>query len=149
VNDLPGMLQQIAATAGAPPLISTEQVTVGGATLGDHWAGPDAQAKIKERRWSHVVLQGQSLEPLFDSDFFEISADEFARLIVDAGAQPTWYITWARAPEPDAGYYYPGGPEEMQDRLTEEYDKVAAPWPQSLLACVGEAFAASLRAHPE
>src|SRR3989442_1625729 len=43
VNDLPGMLQQIAATAKAPPLISTEQVTVGGAALVDHWFGPNAQ----------------------------------------------------------------------------------------------------------
>lgn len=148
VNDLPGMLQQIAATAGVSPLISTEQLTMGGATLASHWVGP-AQSRINERQWSHVVLQGQSLEPLFDPSGFETYADQFAALIVDAGAQPTWYVTWARAAAPDAGYWYPGGPEEMQDRLTQEYDKAALPWPQSLLSCVGEAFGASLRAHPE
>jgi hypothetical protein len=148
VNDLPGMVQQIAATAGVPPLIETDMIAVGGATLIQHWDGPDAQPRINERRWSHVVLQGQSLEPLDDTWSFEYGATSFAALIVDAGAQPTWYVTWARAAS-DAGYPYPGGPEEMQDRLTEEYDHVAAPWPQSVLSCVGEAFGAALPTHPE
>src|ERR1700734_3192916 len=33
VNDLPGMLSQIAATAGTPPTIKTAEVVQGGATL--------------------------------------------------------------------------------------------------------------------
>ena len=36
VNDLPGMLQHISETAGVPPNILTQQVTVGGATLASH-----------------------------------------------------------------------------------------------------------------
>lgn len=149
VNDLPGMLQRISETAGVPPNILTQQVTVGGATLATHWVGPDAQARILERTWTHVVLQGQSLEPVYEPEAFEPYAALFGDLIVDAGAQPTWYVTWARGAIPDAGYAFPGGPEEMQDRLTKEYGKVARPFAQSLMACVGDAFGASLREHPE
>src|ERR1700689_5217578 len=58
VNDLPGMLSSIAATAGTGPTITTDEVVQGGASLEDLWdAG--AQTKIQERSWTHVVLQGQ------------------------------------------------------------------------------------------
>src|SRR5262249_31669738 len=65
VNDLPATLARIAATAGVPPSILTDQIAQPGARLGDYWNadGGAALKKIDERGWTHVVLQAQSVEP--------------------------------------------------------------------------------------
>ena len=154
VNDLPGMLARIAATAGTPPTITTDEVVQGGASLEDAWDGGVAQAKILERQWTHVVLQGQSVEPLTalgPSTFFSY-AQQFSDLIVGAGAQPTLFVTWARAAgDPIYGPLPYGSfacPAQMQDELTIAYEKVAQLWPQSILACAGEAFQRSLTRFP-
>jgi len=154
VNDLPGMLSKIAATAGSPPTITTDEVVQGGATLEDHWGNGVAQAKIAQGNFTHVVLQGQSLEPLTSlagpqATFFDY-ARRFGDLSVKAGAQPTLFVTWARA----AGdpIYGPGGafvsPQQMQDELTIAYASVAKLWPRSILACAGEAFRRSTTQYP-
>ena len=154
VNDLPGMLARIADTAGTPPTITTDEVVQGGASLEDAWDGGVAQAKILERQWTHVVLQGQSVEPLTalgPSTFFSY-AQQFSDLIVGAGAQPTLFVTWARAAGDPIYAALPYGsfvcPAEMQDELTIAYEQVAQLWPQSILACAGEAFQRSLTRFP-
>src|SRR5215469_3445496 len=111
VNDLPGMLAKIAATAGTPPTITTDEVVQGGATLQDHWNNGIAQPKIAHGGYTHVVLQGQSLEALSwgpQSPFFDY-AEQFGDLIVAAGAQPTFFVTWARAAGDPIYGPYPGG----------------------------------------
>jgi hypothetical protein len=157
-NDLPGMLSRIAATAGTPPTIEVAQVVQGSARLEDHWNGGVAQQRIAEGTWTHVVLQEQSIEPAADyyfidafvrSRFLEF-AQPFAALVRDAGARPVWFATWARA----AGgpFYLDNGdadPDALQDVLTAAYLKAAKLSPDSILACVGEAFRSSLRSHPE
>jgi hypothetical protein len=152
VNDLPRMLERIAATAGTSPSISTEQVVVGGATLTDHWTRGVAQTLINERQWTHVVLQGQSFEPLGQEANFVTAATQFGDLIVDAGARPTLFVTWAKAAgdplfEPETGPFI--SPAHMQDRLTIAYRDLGRQWPQTLLSCVGPAFRDALEQHPE
>ena len=154
VNDLPGMLATIAATAGTPPTITTDEVVQGGASLEVDWDNGLAQPKILERQWTHVVLQGQSVEPLTalgPSTFFSY-AQQFSDLIVGAGAQPTLFVTWARAAGDPIYSPLPYGsfvcPAEMQDELTIAYEKVAQLWPRSILACAGEAFQRSLTRFP-
>jgi hypothetical protein len=152
VNDLPGMLSRIAATAGAPPAIATEEVVQGSATLGDHWANGIAQQRIDEGQFTHVVLQGQSLEAAYPTaGYFTASALDFGRRIVDAGATPVLYVTWARASgDPVYAGSFGGfvSPDEMQDFVSYNYAQVGGQLPGSLLACVGEAFRAALRDHP-
>jgi hypothetical protein len=156
VNDLPGMLARIAATAPFSPRMTTDALAVGGWTLEDHWNDGTAQARIVDGGWTHVVIQGQSLEPavgtMGPTYGFSAFAQRFGDVVIDAGAQPLWYVTWARAPgdavyDPPFGYFL--NPEEMQDRLTTAYAAVSSRWPQSRLACVGEAFRASLRDRPQ
>jgi hypothetical protein len=153
VNDLPGMLAQIAATAGTPPTITTAAVTQGGATLEELWEGGVAQTQIGAQAWTHVVLQDESGQPLVDSSDFVTYAQRFESLIVDAGARPTLFVTWARAAgdqryEPiPYGYFL--NPGEMQDELTAAYASLARQPPYSLLACAGEAFRRSMEAYPE
>jgi len=146
-NDLPGMLTRIASTAGAGPAILTDQVVEAGATLHRHWNVGVAQARIDERTWTHVVLQGQSQEAGSD-DFYQF-AGQFGDLILGADAQPTLFVTWARAPEdPTYGSVWYGS-EVSQDLITAAYATVAGRLPGSILSCVGEAFRGSLSRHPE
>jgi len=147
VNDLPAMLARIAATAGTPPTIAVDQIVQGGHRLQQHWNDGIAQARIDERTWTHVVLQGQSLES--STPEFVDYAQRFGDLIVEAGARPTLFVTWARAPGDGSFYPYPGSPPAAeQDGLTSNYARVAQRWPRSVLACVAEAFGRSLRQHP-
>lgn len=144
VNDLPAMLEQIAATAGTPPTITTDEVVEGGATLQQHWDEGIAQQKINEGTWTHVVVQGQSVEPLaFIEGAFSTYAQMFDDLIVGAGARPTLFVTWARADgdtiyAPSAETYV--NADHMQDELTNAYADVAGRSPEATMACVGEAF---------
>jgi hypothetical protein len=153
VNDLPGMLAQIAATAGTPPTITTDEVVQGSATLQNQWDNGIAQTRIGEKAWTHVVLQGQSMEAAYPYDQnFATMALQFGNMIIAAGARPTLFVTWARAAA-DTGEYGPcasfTSPGALQDRITFGYADVARQLPGSILSCVGEAFRASLRDHPE
>ncbi len=152
VNDLPGMLAMIAATSGVPPAIATGEVVQGGASLEMQWDGGLAVAAILDGGWTQVVLQGQSEEPLgldADASAFFAYARSFGDLAVSEGAQPTLFVTWARAagaPEYTEGEFV--SPEEMQDELTFAYAQVAQQWPQSILVCVGEAFERAIAQYP-
>lgn len=150
VNDLPEKLRRIAETAGVPPVIETEQVVVGGATLQSHWDTGDAQKKIDDKTWTHVVLQGQSLEPLFQPAIFDKYALSFGERIETALARPTFFATWARA-EGDASFassWSGGTPSAMQDKLTAAYRDVAAKHASAVVVAVGESFRLSLKERP-
>jgi hypothetical protein len=150
VNDLPGMLSRIAATAGAPPTITTSEVVYGGATLEYQWEAGAAQPLIQSRQFTHVVLQDQSVEPAIDRLNFTTYADQFGDLILDAGSTPVLFVTWARAAGDTTVYpNYFDTPAEMQDQLTIAYASVAKTWPNSLMSCVGPAFQRSLQEHPD
>jgi hypothetical protein len=150
VNDLPSMLATIAATSGVPPAISVDEVVQGGAALQDHWDNGIAQPLIADGGYTHVVLQGLSIEPVlgFPSTFAQY-AQLFGDLIVDAGAVPAWFVTWARAAG-DSIYPVPfDNPAEMQDEVTAAYDSAARNFTTSVLACAGPAFQLAIAQHPE
>lgn len=142
VNDLPLVLRRIVETADAGDSFDSEVIAVGGATLEDHWNTGLAQARISAGHFTHVVLQGQSVEPLLSPASFNDFAQRFGDLTVDAGATPVFYGTWARAPgDLVYGEVWSGGTASvMQDRLTAAYASVASRWPSANLARVGEAF---------
>lgn len=149
VNDLPGMLSRLAASVPPGPAIGVDSVVVGGATLEDHWSVGLAPARITDGGFTHVVLQGQSLEADGRGSFSDF-AHRFGALAVDAGVVPVWYATWARSPSDPAAYpsewlHF----DELQDRITQTYAEAAAPFPSSVLVCVGEAFRAVVQQHPE
>jgi hypothetical protein len=142
VNDLPGLLRRIAETSGQPPTIVTDSVTAGGATLQDHWQAGAARSAIDKGGWTHVVLQGQSVEPLGDAlSTFHRYALLLAAEAKDAGASPALFETWARAPG-DAVYqeaWSGGTPDAMQDKLLSAYAQAATD-SGSMLVKVGEAW---------
>jgi hypothetical protein len=145
VNDVPGLLAKIAQSSPKGTKIVTEAITEGAATLEYHLQNPVVKARIAEATWTHVVLQGQSME------FAPAEpAKELGDLVLAAKAVPTWFVTWARAAQSDeytSDWY--SGPTEMQDFATYSYAQAASHTPGSLLSCVGEAFRQSLALHPE
>lgn len=149
VNDLPKELATLAATPGAAPRITTQMIAPGGATLASHWNGAEAKPAIAKGGFSHVVFQGQSVEPLLQPAVFEDYALKFGASATAAGAVPAYFETWARAPG-DAVYaetWSGGTPSAMQDGLSSEYQKMATA-SKGLLVKVGEAWRVALRDHP-
>jgi len=79
-----------------------------------------------------VVLQEQSVTPIYDPDRFARYAGLFCGRARAAGAEPLLFLTWARRYAP-----------EMQDRLTEAYMR-AARRSGARVAPVGEAWRRAL-----
>jgi hypothetical protein len=147
-NDLPGRVRALAASSGVGT-VDVDSVVAGGATLQDHVNGVTALDRIAEGGWTHVVLQGQSLEPLFAPGPFEAAAKVLADDAKAIGAVPVFYETWARAAgdplydDPSSG----GTPAAMQAVLRAEYQKVASD-AGGVFAPAGDAWEQALAEHP-
>ena len=147
--DMPQMLAGIASTSQTGPTITADHVVVGSTDLEDHWLAGNAQARISQGAFTHVVLQGQSYEPISGRAAFLRHAKKLGDFAMNAGARATWFVTWAYG----KGAFPPATADVdvgwMQDSLTVAYADAMRQVPGSLLACVGEAFRTSLRDHPE
>jgi hypothetical protein len=149
VNDLPAMLTTLAARSRPAVTLAVESVTVGGATLQSHWESTGAQARLREARWDAVVLQGQSVEPLWQPAVFGAYADRFGALATTVGARALWFATWARR-EGDGIYAEPftgGTTAAMTARLESGY-AMAQTRNGGALVRVGEAWRRALAARP-
>lgn len=139
--------EMVAALAAPEAPIASTSIAFGGATLRDHWQG-EARTAIEGGGHDVVVLQGQSLEPVFTADFAP-HADLLAGAATAAGARPMFFATWARRAG-DPIYADPrtgGSADTLQDRLTAAYADAAAR-NQAALAPVGEGFRIVLAEHP-
>lgn len=127
VNDLPTWVHRLGDSSGVAS-VEVASVAVGGATLAQHVSSTGAVDRIREAGWTHVVIQGQSVEPLLEPASFEAAAATLAGEAKKVGAVPVFYETWARAAG-DVVYAQPwsgGTPAKMQAGLRAEYQKVAA-----------------------
>ena len=83
--------------------IWTEQSTIGGADLGQHWHSQrDLKSRdlIKERDWDYVVLQDHSLRSINKPDSLNHYMDYWIKEIKSTGAKPLLYMTWSRFFDP-------------------------------------------------
>lgn len=101
VNDLPRMLQGLAAADGRA--IAYRQVLGAGFSLEDHWLlGNEARNAIAEGTADLVVLQqGPSGTPQGRALLLEY-AEVFAQAIRDAGGRPAFYAVWPDDSRPTA-----------------------------------------------
>jgi len=150
VNDVPALVQKLAASSTVQARLTVHSVTSGGARLEDHWRRGEAARALRKRKPDVLVIQGQSNEPLNAAADFE----RYVRLLkaeADAvGARTILFQTWAR-PSGDPFYSRPasgGSPAAMQARLNEAYDSLALSL-QVDVARVGEAFSLVQRQSPE
>lgn len=136
VNDLPAMIQAMAAAAGQSRRLEYTLNAPGGCTLQRHWESTGVRKQIAAGTWDVVVLQEQSQMPFVRAEVFQKFAALLAKEAAAAGAKPLFYQTWARKDAP-----------QTQEALTREY-AAAARSSGGAMAPVGEAFAACRRQHP-
>jgi len=121
-NNLPRLVEAIAAAEAEGPRFETEMVARGGATLKWHWEDGKALAAIRKHPWDFVILQEHSLLGAMPASgayigdpalYFEY-AQKFDAEIKKAGAKTLLYGTWARENLP-----------EQQRRLDDAFTRLA------------------------
>jgi hypothetical protein len=146
VNDLPAMVEAVADGAGHPVL--TSMIAVGGATLADHVANPEVTTTLAEG-WDVVVVQGQSVEPIVQTDVFVQGAVDLAAMVEigTPGAALLLYETWARRAGDPVLDELGMDAAQMQQALTAGYAD-AATASMGTVAPVGQTWALALTEAP-
>lgn len=147
--DLPGLVSMLGTASGIP--IYTEAVTEGGQNLQYHLAQPITAETITGHPWDVVVIQGHSLDTVDNLDGFLEAGQALSTMVVDAGAEPLLYETWARkagheiyGSNPNAG----GSPEAMQAIIRAGYLELAG-LTGAAIAPVGDTWEQAEIDHPE
>lgn len=152
-NDLPGMLEKIAAS-GQGVQIKAQAAAKNGATLGQLWGDEKLRSALYIGRRDFVVLQEQSLwaqlpETVEDT---ATSARLWGEEIAKAGAKPVIFETWERQPGSfwytDKRYGYLKSPKNMRDKNFAAASALAAQM-NAQVAPVGHAYAALLKTNPK
>ena len=93
VNDLPGIVQALADSAGGDRL-AVETVAGPDMALVDHWNAGTARREIARGGWGLVVLQQGPSSVEANRDSLRIFARRFAAEIAKVGARPALYSVW-------------------------------------------------------
>jgi hypothetical protein len=152
VNDLPHMLQRLAAEGGtkAAPLW-VEDASKGGYTFEDHWRDAATRRAIVAGDWDVVVLQPQSTEAAARPRAFETYGRRLAELVREQGARPVLYLVWARSghdPIYGLASWAGRGPMDLQRYKNESFRRLSEATGASV-APVGPAWLGVRLARPE
>jgi hypothetical protein len=93
MNDLPGIVQALADSAGGEPL-AVETVAEPDYALVDHLAVGTAQREIAKNRWAFVVLQQGPSSVEINRDTLRVGTKAFAPLIAASGGKPALFSAW-------------------------------------------------------
>ncbi len=93
------MVKQIYDSVEADTL-SVGHITAGGATYQNHWNNQQLHDEIHTGNWNTVVFQEQSCMPVIDPAATYLFGDSLAWLTQAGGAQPVFFMTWARKNDP-------------------------------------------------
>ena len=132
-NDVPGMIAAMAAARGHT--MKHRLLSIGGASLRQHWNKGEAAAAIRDGRYDYVVLQEQSTLPVKNAARMHENVRLFDGAIRDAGAKTALYLTWARRKTPAA-----------QAAITEAYQSIGREL-GALVVPAGVAWERFLAAH--
>jgi PKD repeat protein len=100
VNDLPGMLADVAVSAGDTVIFDSN--TPGGFTLQGHSTDAGSLGKIAAGNWDYVVLQEQSQLPSFPPSQVQTQVFPYAKALdslihlSNPCAETVFYMTWGR-----------------------------------------------------
>ncbi len=145
VNDLPGMLEALAAGKGKQ--LRAESYTQGAATLMEFMANPAhtrCRELVSQGKFDYVILQDQSQTPYFTPERTLEYGQKWCGLAKEAGATPVLFITWAHAQPNKKGRFEPL--TGMQEGLTATYCRLAEAT-GAKVAPVGEAWKRWHRQH--
>ncbi|WP_163999722.1 SGNH/GDSL hydrolase family protein [Pyxidicoccus caerfyrddinensis] len=111
-NNLPRVLEALAASASPPLQLETRAVVAGGARLKTHWDDEAALEALREGGWDYVILQEQStLGGLLVDGRLDINdpervffpyARKFHAEAEKRGARTVLSLTWSRRRAPEA-----------------------------------------------
>ena len=93
VNDLPGIVQALADSAGGER-VAVETVAEPDFALVDHLATGVAQREIAKGGWAFVVLQQGPSSVELNRDTLRLAVKEFASLITRTGGKPALFSAW-------------------------------------------------------
>lgn len=113
--NLPQQVSAMAASQGIPMI--TRQSTVGGSNLEEHWnrkRETNSRDLIENGDWDFVVMNNHSMSTIDTPEDFDKYGKLFVDLIKSKGAEPVFYMTWARKWNP-----------LMQETITDGYGKLA------------------------
>ncbi len=148
-NDLPAVVVAIGAATGTP--IEVDSVLRDGGSLWDHWTVTGAVARIENGDFDVVVLQGQSLEPIYQGFAFSTAAEGLAGVLNAAGSRGVWFATWPRRADHEF-YSSPWGigtPAQLNDRIEPYYRGGAYHTDDGFAARVGAAWLLAADELPE
>src|SRR6478609_10428947 len=107
-NNVPGLLAEMAAQRGVS--LEHELISMGGASLRNHWNAGRAAKAIETGGFDYVVLQEQSTLPVKNAKRMAENVRLFDEMIKQAGSETVLYMTWARQHSP-----------ELQQAITDAY----------------------------
>ncbi|WP_300665808.1 PKD domain-containing protein [Fluviicola sp.] len=151
VNDLPGMLSNLATNLGKE--ITVDSKTNGGYTFQNHVTDPVTYTKIHSRPWDVVVIQGQSQEPSFPDVQVNTSTLPFAVRLSDsiwasnACSNVMYYMTWGRQ-NGDPQWGGINTFDKMNTRLYNAYMRMADSSDRSMVSPVGAVWGYVRANHP-
>ena len=147
-NNLSSIVAQLSQSPGAGRLIITDKVAPGGFTWELHSASAATLAKIDEG-WDYVVLQDQSLQPIYSPTVLKSAAEVLDARIRAAGGQTVLFMTWPRAyHDLQTQHYYPLYYNNHGAHLDAEVTPVGRAWVQSLYENPALTLHAADNSHP-
>ncbi len=120
-NDLPGMVKRMAWENDETPALAVDEVTKGGASLGDHLPNRELEAVVRGGEYDVVVIQANSLEPVTDPEGYVERFGVMADWSEEGGALPLLYELWPRQEGSEVYQqpWMPGTQEETARRIRE------------------------------
>ncbi|MDZ4782584.1 MAG: hypothetical protein SGJ19_20245 [Planctomycetia bacterium] len=139
VNNLPAMIQSLAAAGKRERPFEFVTLAPGGWTLQRHVEDEKSEApkKIAEGKWDFVVMQEQSQMPFAYPDKTIEYGKKLAELAKEAKATPLWFMTWARENQAD-----------KQAAIAKTYNELAK-LTESKVLPVGLAWEATRKQRPD
>ncbi len=149
-NLMPVLIRRIAASGPSPVALEVRSAARPGFTIRRHWQRRRALALIKSGQFTHVVLQGHSLDPVERPEEFEAYMLRFKQAVDAAGAQTVLYQTWARHPSDSLYRVHPTlrSVDVMHSSVAGAYRRLSVRM-GARLAPVGAAWRRSLLTYPE
>lgn len=139
-NNLPFMLEHLAASDDRHPPLRTLSSTWGNATLKDHFHSEQSVDMIRDHKADFVILQGAGFEPFMAPDEYVEYQSRLATEAQSAGSEIILFQVWANSPE----FWAYDGPDGLNDafaHIEEVTERVLQKEPRaSTLAPVGRAW---------
>jgi hypothetical protein len=131
-NSLPQAVAALAAAAGASMAI--DEALSGGKDLQWHWEEGEGRAKLASGAPDFVVLQDHSLGAIHARDKLFDYSRRFAAEIRSHGAQPVFFMTWARRFAPETQAFIADAYSAIARELAARLAPAGIAWQRSLAA---------------